>query len=371
MKRCWPGVLVAVWLPMAACTEETNAVTDGALREAGTPEAGRDIQAPTDGAACAKQEWVEMPNYPTQAIKALWGSGPNNLYTLSNNTDLMQFNGASWNKVLVTWTSPASACLLQDIWGSGPNNVYSVGYRCEQTHKDLGPIPDASALPHTGITRKAIMLHSDGTGWGELPIPDLNMATTVWGPDSKHVYILGQGSKATSGAARVLRYDGKTWQHWTLGYNILLNDLWGTGSGDIWVVGEAGAVYRFDGTAWKRTPGPGKADLNAVWGTGPDSIYVAGDGLFRFDGKKWHTLIPTGNRIIHDVWGSGPKNIFIAGKDREFSHYTGGSWKRIWPSIHPNSSLNSIWGKDQRTVFIGGKGRYSYSNGVMLKLTCQ
>jgi hypothetical protein len=55
-----------------------------------------------------------------------------------------------------------------------------------------------------------------------------------------------------------------------------LNDVWGSGSSDVWVVGGNGTVLHWDGSAWTRVTSGTSEALLSVWGSGPGDIWAVG-----------------------------------------------------------------------------------------------
>jgi hypothetical protein len=54
--------------------------------------------------------------------------------------------------------------------------------------------------------------------------------------------------------------------------------VWGSGPGDVYAAGYAGAMRHFDGTTWKAVPTGTAQSLRAVWGHGTSVLYIAGQG---------------------------------------------------------------------------------------------
>lgn len=56
--------------------------------------------------------------------------------------------------------------------------------------------------------------------------------------------------------------------------------VWGSGPGDVYVVGQPGLIYHFDGTSWTRQESGTNVALTDVWGDDAGTVYVCGhDGV--------------------------------------------------------------------------------------------
>ncbi len=72
-----------------------------------------------------------------------------------------------------------------------------------------------------------------------------------------------------------------------------LNDVWASGTSDVYVVGDTGLVLHFDGSTWSRVTGVSDYGLLTVSGSSPSHVIVGGYGgrSVRFDGTSW-ALVP-------------------------------------------------------------------------------
>ncbi len=119
----WNGT---TWTLMDTGTTETLYATWG-------PGAGNMYAAGANGTilhydANGREEWtpVTSPAAPGAAVNAIWGSGPNDIFVLSNDgLDLMFWNGTSW-RTMSQFSANASV-FMYALWGTGPNNIYAVG----------------------------------------------------------------------------------------------------------------------------------------------------------------------------------------------------------------------------------------------------
>jgi hypothetical protein len=164
------------------------------------------------------------------AFSAVWGSSAGNVYAVGGfpfwpfPPAVSRFDGADWISDV-----SVPGLILFDVWGSSASNVYAVGLNT--------------------------LLHSSGTGWSEvdtgpISIDEGMMLQGVWGSSSADVWVVG--TYVTDGPV-LLYYDGGQWQDISLGgivwsevdyeFPFPLNDVWVAPTGEVFTVGDEGAVY--------------------------------------------------------------------------------------------------------------------------------
>ena len=144
-----------------------------------------------------------------------------------------------------------------------------------------------------------------------------------------------------------------------------IQDIWGTGSDNVWAVGVNGTLLHYDGTVWVdssrtftsagRALSASGAFLHGVWGTGPNDIWIVGSGnlaagntlveiIYHFNGTSW-TDATTGflNSALTNVWGTGPADVWASGSSGTIIHYNGTSWTDL-TFENVNHSLEAVWG---------------------------
>jgi hypothetical protein len=108
-------------------------------------------------------------------------------------------------------------------------------------------------------------------------------------------------------------------------------DIWGSGAGDIYLVGSAGnALHSTDGgVTWTPIDVGATADLRAIWGSGANDVYVVGAGstIRHFDGTSWATVTPADADDFGAVWGAAG-HVFIGGAAR-ILELDGGTWSAL------------------------------------------
>ena len=153
-----------------------------------------------------------------------------------------------------------------------------------------------------------------------------------------------------------------------LNINSIQYDVWGTSLTDIFSVGgddspRVGAIFHFDGSEWVRMEIPTENELNRVWGSGSDDVFAVGENgtILHYDGEKWSEMESGTVEYLSDVWGSSKDNVYVVGGSYETQekgtylilHYDGEKWKEI--DSGTSCVLRRIHGTDGDNVYaVGG-----------------
>lgn len=130
----------------------------------------------------------------------------------------------------------------------------------------------------------------------------------IWGSSGSDVFVVGDTVSGGSYVTQlVLRYNGTTWSG---GGGIFgtLTDVWCSSGSDLYVMGVSTyfgwqsweEIYRNDGshrsTIWSReTIGQDKiTTLNDIWGSSSNDVFVVGDSgkIIHYDGAVWTQMFP-------------------------------------------------------------------------------
>jgi len=226
------------------------------------------------------------------------------------------------------WTENENA--LYDIHGTGPDDIWAAG--------------------------REIILHWDGEAW-----------TTVSALPSKVNALWAVAPRAfwAAGEMGLLYHDDTNFSSTMT--STVFNDIVGLPSGELWAVGDGGAVARYDGDAWD-TVEPPRADidytmvgaladgqvfvadaegmlwrhLDEAWIAMPvalqgtirsasrsgERLWVAGDRGFT---GSWDTKFFSTNRqrlpgAVKALFANSPFDVWVAG-DRFFAHWSGTAWR--------------------------------------------
>ena len=156
----------------------------------------------------------------------------------------------------------------------------------------------------------------------------------------------------------IYHYDGTGW---SLVYAKGGRRLWASGCADVYAVGENGNTYfHFDGSqwSWRAIAGQG-GDVNAVWGTAAGDVFIVGDGgaIFHYDGTQWQAMNSQTDVELKDVWGSSGQDVYAVGLGT-ILHFDGAQWTSmpIDPSTDADTGFSRVWGASSQDVLILGDG---------------
>jgi hypothetical protein len=171
-----------------------------------------------------------------------------------------------------------------------------------------------------------ILRHWDGTKWDDVEVPGSVSLWEVWGTGPGDVWMVGTD---INGNGLIERGDGMNFD--TVGFQgTSLRSIWGAEPNDVWVAAYDGSIQHWDGTTWTITTGPtSEGSLLGIWGSGAGDLWAVGlkgVALRNSDGKAW-TVSNTGTEsVLWSVWGASPKEIWAVGSSGTIRLFNGTSW---------------------------------------------
>jgi hypothetical protein len=261
-------------------------------------------------------------------------------------------------------TTNLPAAALLSIWASSDQDVFMVG-------------ADDGAGP--------LVLHWDGSAWSRIATGSTGDLWWVWSDGGDIVWMSGDGG-------RVLQYSrfagAVVSEEVVTDPAYKLFGIWGTGPGDVWVVGgdinnnNDGIVVHWDGTAWTEAhlaspnPSDGTSRRQAfkVWGSGASDVWVVGTGSYvsHWDGAAWsdqpQPTPPTAP--LTTVSGAGPNEAYAVGGygNAIVAHYDGTAWADISPPPYDAvPAQNGVYaGSPEGIVTCGWSGSIYWIEGTAL-----
>ncbi|MBX3212221.1 MAG: hypothetical protein KF850_09325 [Labilithrix sp.] len=325
-----------------------------------------------EGGGCTEPEWVpvEMGHPSGLGLASIWGSGPNDVWMVGAKGSVIHWDGATW-----TSTPIATNYSLQSVHGSGPNDVWVVStasliYRSTgfssgtATFVPQTPLFESAQFPNTVGALLAVWAPGAGDAWiggrhrlsrgGQIenswrtspgdggvawaPVGAFggtHVINGIWGTGPNDAWMVGaKGTTLLSFASHtsgVSATDGgmPTWTEVDTASFAVLHAIHGTGSKDVWAVGNAGTIRHFAGGAtWDIVGSPTSQNLRGVWAAGSDDVWAVGENgtILHYDGTAWTpstAAMPVADqRDLYAVWGSGPADVWAVG-DGIVLHYSG------------------------------------------------
>jgi len=116
------------------------------------------------------------------SLRAVWGSGPNDVWAVGGSGSALHFTGQAWTEVPYGMPLPGAATV---VWGSAPNNVFVGG-------------------------EGGVILQWDGRTWTRMTVPIDRDIVALSGRSATEVYALTQ-SYTDREAPTLLRWNGRAW----------------------------------------------------------------------------------------------------------------------------------------------------------------
>jgi hypothetical protein len=223
------------------------------------------------------------------------------------------------------------------------------------------------------------VFHWDGVSstcelvFSRLSLPDPRATIDrLWGSSRSALFGVGH-------AGSFVRYDGTTWQSVQAGTDVDLNDVYGTGSTDVWIAGldmstGRSILLHWDGsstrTAYSYTPDnrPYRRDsltgpAVTVWASDQANVWVETGAVYLAPastrGKArllWEPPYLIG--FIYRIRGNAPNNVFEVGDFATIIHFNGSTWHhyREFMDFGSSITLRSVAISRDRVFIVGGVG---------------
>lgn len=357
-------LLTGVSYPIVAALPETGGVP--ALQAILSEDEPKILATPTTLLQTPEWTW-QNPLPQGNMLRAVWGSGPNDVFAVGAAGTILHFDGSQWsimNSGTTEW--------LGGVWGSSSSDVFVVG-DCGVLHYDgdvwhtmdsgisyrLNGVWGSSESDVFVVGQGGTIYHYDGNMWTEMEsgITLTYNLNGVWGTSPNNVFAV---SNHWDSDGIILHYNGQYWSQMKSVTDRYLYGVWGSGPNDIFVVGSYGTIMRYDGSRWSMMDSGTTNALRSVWGSGPNDVFAVGElGTIRhYDGEQWTAML--GFWGLYGVWGSSGSDVFaVGGESGAFTstsirHYNGSEWREMRSGSTTN--LNGIWGNDSDVFVVGDDG---------------
>ena len=197
----------------------------------------------------------------------------------------------------------------------------------------------------------------DGVRWQllrEVEVSGENWIKAIWAAEGPFLVVALVHS--------VWIWDGVDWRETSFGNWDYIEDVWGTGTDNVYLVGKPYSAYglmlHYNGTGWERVDIPEVGNLNAIWGSGPNDIWAVGcEGtIIHYGGDTWAEVDKITFKHLWDVWGRGAGDVYAVGDDDKALHFNG-TVLYIWAdSAGRFAVLNWL---DRGTVYLYDEGEWT------------
>jgi len=287
----------------------------------------------------------------TPGLNRVAGTGPTDVWAVG--ASVAHWDGTAWTdrvKGLESWVS-AGQLSIDDFAGVGPEDAWAV------------------ARVQTDVTTTSMVLHWDGRQWAKT---SEQAGVALWAAGPSDLWMI----EDLDNGSRIIRGDGATWAplH-DFAPDVFLRSLWGSGANDVWAVGTrtvanpAGGtlglaiIVHWDGTAWSIQDESLGNDVQLAWihGSGPSDVWAVGAGAatLHFNGTTWQQVaVPgvSGNTYLGRVYVVGPGDAWAIDQLERTGaiHWDGTTWSRV--DTGSSGDLHDVYAVDGYAVVVGFRG---------------
>lgn len=250
-----------------------------------------------DPGPCTVDGWCWLLPAPQgNPLRAVWGSGPSDIYAVGDAYTITHFDGSEWQVIASGLPAGERWLDYHAVWGFSPSDVFVAG--------------DGGAIMH--FDGQAWRSHS-GAWMQEASPPAIH---ALWGESRSALYAVGEGGT-------ILRFDGARWTAAQSNTEESLNTIWGLSSSEIFVGGTGGTILRLQGSSWEPMFTDTEQEISALWSASSDALFAAArDGsVLRYLGTQWRTIAQA-NGALDAIWGRSATDVFFAG-GAGLLHYDG------------------------------------------------
>ncbi|MBN1205138.1 MAG: vanadium-dependent haloperoxidase [Myxococcaceae bacterium] len=303
------------------------------------------------------QPWAAVAQSRREALLSITGTSSSDVWAVGADRGrgplVLHYDGTAWQELATGHRG--------DLWWA---------HAFEQ-----GPVLLAGASA-------TILRYEDGQ-FTRMSTPGLARHTVygLWGSRPDDVYAVG-GVSGRGGF--IWHYDGRAWQEVALPYAEMprtsdgdvpgLFKVWGTGQGDVYVVGALGVALRSRaGGAFERLPTGTTSRLFTVHGAGDSVVIVGGEGqgeILELNASgQFEARTPEGCPLLQGVALSADGSGWATGARGEVYQRKAGTWERVSHGLQLDvQSLHASWVDPQGGVWaVGGNVLSSgLNNGALL-----
>lgn len=322
---------------------------------------GFELQSTTDGSdgsdasvqpselCTATWCWDDPPPPRTRTLRAISGSGPDDIWAVGDGGIIRRYNGTEWELV----PSPTSDALFAIDVASPSDVTVAAG---------------AGALWHYDGSQWSLSMTASGSSvaalWRDKATNRLWAAGENGTMTADNVALTSQPARVAATAlhgtsATNIWHGGlfNTASRWTGTWSTrLLSDfprgVWALTTGDAFFAGSG--LWRCS-TASCVDQNVSTSPLYGMWGTGDADVWAVGrDGSFQhWNGTTWLTATPPDAMTYLAIWGSAATDIWAVGLDGAIAHYDGATWTSTGNTTPLTTRGNGLWvGDDNDRWFI-------------------
>lgn len=364
----------------------TPEAADAGIDDGGSPrDSDADVTDAADaGKTCTSEGWCHVVVPGGQTLRALWADGQGTAWTVSEEGNILRWNGTAWVQ------SYATGAPLFAIWGSGPTDLWAGG----------------GATSTGGTIEPGILLHGTGPNASAITWTEVTTAATVqsiWGTSGTDVYAVVSAPHRVDAAdpSQLLHYAGPVTDGssgWTVdpvstAFPAHFDTVWGTSADDVWLAGRVRisastvrgqVVHRIpngEGEPTWRSEQPAhtfasetttrvlgiSATTTRAWLVGFSSTFDGSGDLhtgatsaasapFTWTTTNAYDTGPGAN-AIYTGWAASPSEIWFAGQYGRLRRWDGQSWRIAaiaLDGVPVQKAIHAVWGAGPNDIWAVG-----------------
>jgi photosystem II stability/assembly factor-like uncharacterized protein len=307
-----------------------------------------------------RRKLVRQESHTRWTLNAIWGSAPDNVYTVGAAGVVLAYDGKKWRVVRPPKPTESD---LYGVFTAKPGHMVAVGDRGAVVRIENGRA--VAERPASGVLRSVwgpsadrlyavgegglLLLFSDGR-WRSIKSDSYEDLWSVWGASASEVFVVGNRKT-------VVRIDGEKAKELVVGRGHF-RDTWGFSGKTVWAVGTRGEVVHFNGRSWTNEPTGCLVDLFGVAGRNKRDLWAVGDGgtLLRRRGRKWSAIAGgLQQELVAITVGPAAGEGHALGKRGMLLHRRRGRWRQEG-SLPLLGTYRDMWGNGRRLLAVGDRG---------------
>ena len=175
------------------------------------------------------KQWASQASDTSSGLAAVWGTSQTNVYAVGTSGTITRYDGKSWHRYAEVY---GEGVQFNAVAGTSEQDIYVVGFKTDKRYeiKEVGKIESTVG----------VVLHWNGETW-ELISDNLGLIIEGIAPVSiTEVYFAGGVNFPQGG--NITQYNGKKWSSTGLNSAYVLHSIWKAPSGELFAVGDKGAI---------------------------------------------------------------------------------------------------------------------------------
>jgi hypothetical protein len=251
----------------------------------------------------------------------IYATDTNNIFASSVGT-IFHYNGTSW-----TSTFAGAGDQFRAISGTGDSDIYAVGNQGSVTHfngtswvkfflgggfNGVWDIPNQNTIyvvGGAGVIKKGSTFNAGSFSTIAPANPGADL-TAVWADNGDDIFVVDSSGNISHATAAGVFTDQSS-------LGVPLRAIHGLNGVDQWAVGAGGNAFRLIGPnpTWTAIPTATTNILRGVWDAAGGDVYAVGDGgaIEHWNGVRWSTLASPVTTTLHAVHGTAQAHIYVGG----------------------------------------------------------